>query len=707
MSDINLVARIGQIATKGKHKEKFLFVGAEEPNQSLDRFFYIIEIESPWVNGEKIRQTIVEVLETKLKGADKAESFESTIKKINAELGELSQSGEHEWIGKLNAIIGFISNNELIFSQTGRISGYLFRGNKISHITEKPAEDEDIHPLKTFVSIIDGNITKGDKIIIANSEFYSHLSLDRLRQFFAAFPFDSAIDEIVKTLRHSKIKDVNLISFDLVDKDDPNSENLEPKIVILDDIPDSPLKRYSKTIFRGLSAGAKTTGRGVKTIGKFWMNSIQPKISSGSKKVGQRIKKTSDKTFRPVGERLGSVPKVNYFNRKSSRDNYFFYTFSNLTIWGKSLLKPKNRKYLYIIILVILLSIGFIKIQINSRNNQSLSSTSNNLASLDSAREQYSKALDDLGLKKQNAKEELISARDEAQKAISTPAVAEEAKNLLNQIQAKLDLLNSATRIAENTDPTFSFSESQKQLYAVGANLFSISADGKISEYDTRAKTAESYSQISSGMGQVIDIFYNDNNNSLLILTDKPTVAKLDIESKSISELPIADGASWEKSVATATYSSNIYLLDSENGQIWKHILFSSNYTKGSAYLSKQPISIKDSIDLAVDGNIYVMKADGTVIKISRSIEDSNFAISGIPTPDTKISDPLNLFTDQSSNSMYIGDKTNNRVLQFAKTGAYQKQYVLDNMTLTSFAVNEKLKKIWLISDSKVFELDI
>lgn len=711
MSDKNLVARIGQIATKGKHKERFLFVGTIEPANCQDRFFYLIEIDSPWVDGEKIKNAIVGTLgEDWPGGADKTEDFENLIKKINAALGQVSQTGEHEWVGKLNAIIGLVSAGELIFSQTGRISGYLFRGNKISHITEKPLENEDAHPLKTFVSIIDGSVAASDKVIIANTEFYSHLSLDRLRQIFATFSYKDAIAEISKNLRRSKIRDVNLMVFDLLNEEDQAPSDEKPDIIFLDDIPDSVPLHYTKSFFKGLGRGAKATGRGAKKFAEFWARQIQPKISASAKNVGSRIKDSSDKTLQPVSERFGNVPKVNYFNKKTTKGSGvlsgLMYFFANLALWSKALVKPANRKYLYITILILLLGIGFIKIQINSKRNQSISSSNQNLASLDSARNLYSKALDDLGLKKPAGKDELIAARDEAAKATSTPAIADEAKNLLAQIQTKLDSLNLATRITPGAKPTFSFSENPTLTCAIGANLYSISADGKISQYNTRTKTADSFGQVSGNFGKVIDTVYNDDDNSLLMLTDKPTVAKLDIGAKSIAEVVLATDASWEKSVAIAAYSSNIYLLDGDAGQIWKHTLSSGSYSKGVSYVTKQPISLKGSTDIAVDGNVWVLKSDGTLVKIAKSVEDTNFALTGIPTPDAKISSSNNFFNDQSSNSIYIVDKTLNRVLQFTKTGAYQKQFVLDGMNLTTFAVNEKLKKLWLISDTKVFELD-
>lgn len=710
MSDKSLVARIGQIATKGKHKERFLFVGTIDPRDSRERFFYLIEIDTPWVDGEKIKNAIVNTFgEAWTAGRDKMEVFENAIKEINAALGDLSQAGEHEWVGKLNAIIGISSGDELIFSQTGKISGYLFRGNKISHITEKQLEGEEAHPLKTFVSIINGNVAALDKVIIANSELYSHLALDRLRQILSTFSYKDAIVEIAKTLRKTKIKDVNLIVFDLAEADADLPADEKPDIILLDDIPDSQALHYTKVFFKGLGRGAKATGRGVKKMGEFWAKSVGPKILKRNKN-SSAPKESSGPTFKPASERFGTAPRVNYFNKKTTKSSGFAsgvsFFAANLVHWSKALIRPENRKYLYIAILVVLLGIGFIKIQINSKKNQSLSTSKDNVASLDSARSLYSKALDDLGLKKSGGKDELIAARDAAIKATGTPAIADEAKNLLNQIQTKLDSLNAATRIASNISPSFSFSADPVGVFAVGANIFSIFGDGTISQYDTRAKSTQKFGQVDRNLGKVVDASYNDSDNSLLILTDKPTVAKLDISAKSISEVTLITGATWEKSVAITTYSTNIYLLDTDAGQIWKHTASAPGYSKGSANVPKQPVSLKTSTDLAVDGNIYILKPDGAVVKVAKTLEDTSFTISGIPTPDAKIASPLKIFTDQSSNSLYIIDKGANRVLQFTKAGAYQKQYVLDGMTLTNFAVNEKLKKLWLISDSKVFELD-
>ena len=714
MSAKNLVARIGQIATKGKHKERFLFVGTIKSKSSLDRFFYLIEIDTPWVDGEKIKNTIVNTFGMSWQNTsnDKVEIFESVIKKINSELGNLSQNGEHEWIGKLNAIIGVSSENELIFSQTGRISGYLFRGDKISHITEKPLDTEETHPLKTFVSIINGNVAKGDKVVIANSMFYSHLSLDRLRQIFSSLNYKEVIAEIAKILWRSKVRDVNLLFFDLVSSDELEEDStVGDNLIILDDIPDSKVLHYSKLFFKSTVKGAKAGGRGIKKLAEFWAKNIAPKVNNRAKVIGDKAKSFGGNAVKPVAERFGNVPKVNCFDSKKSgsRIKGFGRFFANLALWTKQLIQAENRKFLYIGLIVIFLLIGFIKIQLNSGNNTNLKSQSENVNSLDSARALYAEALDDLGLKRDGGKEKLIEAKTAAEKAKESPVIEEEAKNLLAQIQSKLDKINLAIRISSKTEPSFSIAAENQIIYAIGADLYSFATDGNIAKFDTRKKTLDQVSKVNDEFGKVTSIAFSDNQNSFFLLTEKTKVLMFDIDASEVTEQKVTEiEGKWESAKSLALFTTNIYLLDSEGGSIWKHSKNDDGYSKGTSYLTKQPISLKAAVDISIDGDVYVLKADGTVVKIKKSVEDTEYKIGEIPTPDSTIKTAEKINTSVDSNSIFIFDKGANRVLEFTKTGAYKRQFVADSeITLSGFSVNSKLKKIWLVSGEKVFELDL
>lgn len=714
MSDKALVARIGQVATSGKHKDRFLYVGTIEPKDTLEKFFYLIEIDTPWVDGEKIKNTILSTIGENYQpgGKDKSDGFEELIKKINLELGDLSQAGEHEWIGKLNAIIGLSTGRELIFSQTGKISGYLFRGNKISHITEKPLENEEVHPLKTFISVINGNVADNDKVIIGNNQLYSHLSLDRLRQILSTFKYKDAIAEIVKILRRAKVKDANLMVFDFQVETEAGEETEEkPAIILLDDIPDSPFIHYSKLFFRGVGWGAKASGRGLKKAGEFWAKNVAPKVSTGAKNLSQKTKTIGRGAFVTASEKVSAGPKINYFGRTISRQHSpsSKNVWQNLLTWFKKMLQPENRKYLYIGLIVILLAIGLIKITINNHKNTSLKSQGEAIAALNSARSTYTKALDDLATQKPAAKDELIQARNLAQKATSDAALHEEATNLLNQIQVKLDEQNSAVRIPAGKEPNFTLSGNNLKIIAIGANIYLIDSDGKISNFDSRNKNITPVVTLGNSDGKAKDLTFSDNSNSIYIYTDASKVKQLNLSNNTLVDSLVTDtSGKWENSVAISVFSTNLYLLDAEAGQIWKHTAGESGYAKGAAYVTKLTTSIKGAVDLAIDGDVYVLQSDGSVVRVKKSVIDPAFKLNTPPTPDDKIAGPQKIYAGTDSSSIYILDKAANRVLQYSKTGAYQKQFVLDgSLPLTDFALNGKLKKLWLISENKVFEINL
>ena len=93
---------------------------------------------------------------------------------------------------------------------------------------------------------------------------------------------------------------------------------------------------------------------------------------------------------------------------------------------------------------------------------------------------------------------------------------------------------------------------------------------------------------------------------------------------------------------------------------------------------------------------------------LTTEVEDTSFSIASAPTPDIKIQTAEKIYTSADSNSMFIFDKGANRIVEFAKTGAYKRQFVADSsIPISGFSVNSKLKKIWLASETKVFELDL
>ena len=66
------------------------------------------------------------------------------------------------------------------------------------------------------------------------------------------------------------------------------------------------------------------------------------------------------------------------------------------------------------------------------------------------------------------------------------------------------------------------------------------------------------------------------------------------------------------------------------------------------------------------------------------------------------------IFASVSTSGLYVLDATNNRVLVFAKDGAYQRQYIFSGITgATNIYADEAAKNLWILSGTQVYRLDL
>jgi len=206
-------------------------------------------------------------------------------------------------------------------------------------------------------------------------------------------------------------------------------------------------------------------------------------------------------------------------------------------------------------------------------------------------------------------------------------------------------------------------------------------------------------------LGTPEKIYYSESMSKLLCTTDKKKLLGFDNDSKSFSELKIVNNTTeWEQTTAIATYSTNIYLLDSTSDKLLKHTLNENIYTKGTTYVDTKKISLKNAIDEAIDGNLFILFKDGSVNKFVKGALEPDFVLKNIPTPNNKIEEASKIFTDENTNSIFVLDKKLNRILKFNKSGDYTSQYIFDGISIDDFVINAKLQKIWALSSGKIYE---
>jgi hypothetical protein len=127
------------------------------------------------------------------------ESLDSALHKVNMALSELAKNGNVEWLGKINAAICVLEKNNTHFSVAGNAKIFLYRNLTLSEISADLApENDDPHPLKTFVNVSSGRLEKSDRILITSEDIFHILSILEIKKNFQRFQGDKFV-QFLKT----------------------------------------------------------------------------------------------------------------------------------------------------------------------------------------------------------------------------------------------------------------------------------------------------------------------------------------------------------------------------------------------------------------------------------------------------------------------------------------------------------------------------
>jgi hypothetical protein len=161
--------------------------------------------------------------------------------------------------------------------------------------------------------------------------------------------------------------------------------------------------------------------------------------------------------------------------------------------------------------------------------------------------------------------------------------------------------------------------------------------------------------------------------------------------------VPLARPAAWRQPVALAVYAGNLYVLDGgvtgSSGQIWR-------YTPGAggaydaapqAWLqSDAGVSLAGATSLAIDGLIWVGRADGTVLKLNAGRAEP-FAPAGLDAPVAVVGA---IYTERGFASLYLVDSAARRLLRLAKDGRFETQVT------EVFGIGEHVRGLWVDESS-------
>lgn len=718
MSKPDIFIETAILATKDQLADRVLASGKIESKDESGAFlFYIFELLSP---KNTAIQKIILSLRNSLKSSEAVtvDIFEKALSNINLTLGRLSETSDNLWIGKLNAVVGMIDQGELLIAQTGNVTGYIFRQNKISSLTDQPDSAALPQPSRTFADITSGTILVGDQIVFGNNELFNRVSVDRLRSTSKLGDVVTSATELKKYLRKTRVGAVNAVFIEST----PELRQQDRDIVVYLDVAEETafksagkkiapvierIKISAREIFRtSLANGNKLAERWHRS----WLEKYQPQSKKLFQQGGQKIKQGLSSGRKKIVElNYGSNNPSRLKIKTNSYHKPAIKNFSLAPVWNKiypalkHFFSKKNQRLIIAIIFILILVISYVKIKINNSNKSRAVHQVQVASAYDQASSLFTQAKKDLILGKTASLDKFYLAL----------ALAETAKEDKANIIKTTALIKKINTIVDEKTKTVRFYNSQNYAFASGANkvvladnqIYGLNSDNKIYAVDTRDHKLKLVGSISAGDANVTDLYYSATINSILFTTTDKKLQSFDLAKSVVGALSNAspDG-NWKGSTAIATYSTNIYSLDSDAGTVWKYTASDTGYSKATDYADTRRVSLKGAIDLSVDGNIYVLKQDGSAAKFVKGAYESDFTLRNIPAPQSTIGTPAKLFTDDTTNNIFVLDKKTSRVIKFDKSGEFNSQYVFDDVALDSFVVDAKLQKIWGLANGKIYE---
>ena len=164
--------------------------------------------------------------------------------------------------------------------------------------------------------------------------------------------------------------------------------------------------------------------------------------------------------------------------------------------------------------------------------------------------------------------------------------------------------------------------------------------------------------------------------------------------------------AGWQRVLGFETYQVNLYAVDTGANQLlrWKPTALGTYALPPDEWFGTSvPAEIATALDLAIDGDIFVLAANGGITRY-RTGDPQPFTLQGLERP---LQNPQAITTSSSTNSLYVVDTGNSRVVQLAKGGQFERELVgvaSPDETIRDVWVDEAGDRIFVLTEQRLSE---
>lgn len=659
---------------------EFLFVGRDEDSfvenyaydlgeggENSGKIFINLEIQNNPAEAEDIGELIFDTLRKRF-FADPEEDpyvrFEKALKDVNRELKNLRGQKSSQFIGNLHVIIAAIVGNNLLLTQCGEAEAYLIRRRYCSVISDDLFDPES---KDFFTNIANGTLEPEDFVLLSSTRLLRYISKNDFSRIGSSKNLVAALGELRDFLSAEVLGKMGFIGI---------------RAGFPVELSDQERSKAAQHLAKEEQVYARKDGVSSKDkqpVNVVLMDAVK-KLSTAVKDLSQKLTAKSS----GGGDERGKIVR--------GQGGSSLLSFSN---WSRDKILGA------IIVLILVLTGGVWWLRTRADEQQKID---HYVAILNEVREEISSAETTGQYNKEQAGQMLADAEQKALSVLNSGYARGDAKKYLDSIQQSKDKLDGV--LHPKTRVLADLSTKRANVSALG--LLNLKGGLYVFEYNAL------YPVLAD---KILDPFTLDENetvvagstfddqDSLLFYTKSGKV--LEYKDNHVGFVQSAEGA-YHKGVAVQAYNNKFYILDPDSNQIWKYTRRRDKFDVAEKY--NIDADLKNSVSLAIDGNVYVVNKDGSLIKLL-SGNKQNLVLKREPVNPLKA--PTKVFTELDMSQVYFLEPSEHRVMVYYKddkTGGltYQSQYVFEELNdIRDLYVDKNTNKLYLLDASKVYEVNL
>ena len=178
-----------------------------------------------------------------------------------------------------------------------------------------------------------------------------------------------------------------------------------------------------------------------------------------------------------------------------------------------------------------------------------------------------------------------------------------------------------------------------------------------------------------------------------------------------LSRIEVSESEKWGSIQAISGFAGGLYLLDTKQQGVFYYPPTKNGY-------ESQPYTIVDSnarvdlsagLDIALDGNLYILTDKGAIARFSREGRPLDFDGT---LPSGPMAGAIGLFANSNTRSLYVVDEREQRIVQFSPEGKLQRQFMADGTNvsfkeLRDVFVDEAGRKAYVLAHKSLLVFDL